>query len=1593
MKRMSRVVVTVLVMAAAAVSAAGQESGKVALSQKSLTQAAKLYRQIVDAREVLAVELQTMRTDAATHNGHKPGPGMATFRLWMDDAADGDDVQMTLRHAGAAWRSGYTVVPAWAQSTMQEWRGYHHGNGAGCVWRFGVTHEVDTTDLRLRDGKLIGRATCTYRLNRTDDERFPPGEAVNWWDRFVGVGLSIPRKQAYDMDARILDDSHVLELVLDGGIHWKPKKSKKKGRGKVEATRRPIFLRLSLPATRLSPVWVQTPTWNGGFHEGDASGLTLKDGKLSGTLVVYIHGDGWMPVRGSHPPRKLVFKIDGTLKHNQLDGKYTATGDMGDYDGTLIGKGGPAVVGTYRSSGDLDAAAGVFRGYVVDDPAPLKDRLSQIKPLPEDPAAAGQQIVDTLNALAHEVRAMQLAVEKFPLPLEEAMLQTACAEPMLGTAQPQELLACLDRTASAVTKATVADRPEAILTSADRPDSPSVGTVELQADADGVCMLPEKDDGQWYHVGQWHAAGPFGQRTGVEHNDAAVQEVVCVPSLKLHQPTDRIGASIANPPAVGWVAVKPGGARLRQPWGKAGFYNRFRGEVWYASATLRSPREQTVWLALEGLEQTKVWVDHRLIWSSEETAYRCRQRGRKMVPVKLREGENSLLIRTNRDRRPSWVEVAIRLGKPETPRQDAPSGKLPDRPSPDIYPSATPPLVWDIDKGINVAWSNAALGGRSRPLVVGEALFLSKAPGSLVRVDPASGKAMWKNDFGLDADDSDEARLAKANQRAKSMGIREFKGLGSIGVTAPVSDGTNVYVHNELGQLGAFDMSKRLWTLKTGLSKAKVHCIDGRVIVEGETTNNWELPEEIRKIAEQSPKKRFPATGVLVVSAEGKVLHRYTTPGEFAGDASFLLAAATGENATVVLHTSPGMLYNVLEGRPQGRFAIDYPGPGDADWKSGGQTIGSRGGRAFRACVAGQTAFLATQEQTMAVRLWKSGKDLAHAHKWESNYEHSGFGSFTAPSVATRKHLFSVWPVLERGPHCPDARIEIHVQDAQTGRPLARLKPALENVVQTCPSPVIAGKYLFTTGPGGGSHGGHTTHSQIVVTTADDQLQLVSRNLVPMGSRAPVFLGGRMFLRSGRGLVCVQVSGKQGETYQQKVLADTVLTEIGTRPMIGDPKEIQPLATLLTGPGVPLGRLMDGRATDNWLAAGPFTKGTFRRGQIAALSPVAGEKVTLEGQSDELEIVSREFAAMDPPRFAAQYSLQGTGEIVPVFSTSVDPRVVSGREKGTGLLLAVLDNREQNVVIPALKANGVRQFLGGQELKADEPLLLSPGQYPYAVVVTPDYYHVEQEKIYPPIDVLKAREKKLLNTKVWPETWKVVGPLPPESKPLGADELKTIPEKITIGDREFPVYDFEPVDGVVYLTALLDVREGQKPDSKTAPKTMKIGTPSNAYAMAEINAPQDGVLYITAGADWFMRWTLDGEVVYDRLKSGNAAPPTEIKAHPFAIPLSKGKHVLAVQVKPGSRGWSFTAVGGFVAEDSDAIKALRVPSRIKPAEPNFKFAPAFKIVPHPMKRQRLWLSRIAARKDRLRAVIDGLPGSNEAKAAAGMLDLLEKEAK
>ena len=1412
---------------------------------------------LADHARLLEIRRQLLCDLDKRHKADSQAAPTCDLHLFLDEGADGQEMQVVLRQRAGRWATTYATVPAWYQGTMQEWRSFHLANGAGAAWRPTINFPGDAAGLRLDAASLSGPLKMQFLLDQTLDEKHPPGTKVSWWDRFVAVGNTIPRQQTYVIDAAVNNDAYLFDIVLEGGVQWDSKLIGGKG---TSVAIRPIFLRVQVPSTRFTVTRISTPTWNGGYHEADATDLRMDGGRLTGSLLVLLHQDGWVPFGGGktlqHDPVIVRFEIDATLKHHALAGTfkaamggsykglhYTKGGDPAmathfpetKYEGVVRGRGGRAVIGRYRSEGDLGTRVGRLDGMVLDDPAPLDQQL----PLP--PA-------EKINDLLHQIRALHLALQHYPLPIDEAMAQMDTAAPAWPDNPDAAALEAYCRGAAALLDKVLSPSAAPVQRWRETSiDSPSLGATALPA-TDGIATFDAKAG--WHFIADWQILGPFEQRIGLEADTAFIPDIVPVDGLGYSQATDRFGAKRADAPASQWRPAKFDTPRISPPDQKKGFYTRFSGQVWYATAQLRNEGAGKVWLSLESGDFAKLWINGKLVWADSEKPWRYRARGVTIVPVDLQAGPNQLLARIHRDRMPAWMRLAINAKEPAVPLPK-PQPPLPPVHNAWVFPDATPPLAWDIDKGTNVAWRRADLAGNSRPLVHGDALYVTSAPDKLHCIDPATGEIRWSADAGP----------------------------AGTALTEPVTDGKNIYMH--AGNAACFDPTgKRLWSVPTRLGKARIFVHGDRLVLEGEAP------------AERGKSK---TVGIVILdTADGTEKARFAIPGGYDNDVTQLLTFGP----VAVLASCTGAIVNLSAGTVQSMMDVEFPSEGQ---QAGGQVIGPASGRSYATSFNGTTLFMTSQAQSAAVRVW-AGHDgkLGYSQLWESNYEHGGFGSFVAPCIATDKHVFTWMPILERGPHCPDARLELHVQDAFTGRPLARLKPALENAVQHEVLPAIAGGYIFCTDSGGGSHGGLQGNGQIAIATADQDIQLVCRNLIDIGTRvAPVFAGGRMFLRSPKALTCIAVTTDEGKRYQAQRLAETVLAEVGGPPVLATPRQIQPAADIVPGPNVPIGKLIDGRATDHWIGAGPFeTLGSDAA--LAALRPQVGSEIRAGGKSLRFQALSREHAFNDPPLFGRVFQLQGTGDLIPTFSTRVDPRCVSG-PNGSGLLYTVLDNARDRYVVPALRANGVTMWLAGHEVRNGEPLHLPPGLFPLLVRVTPDYYKADTSTAPAAVAVVKALDAGAIDRLAWPKTWQVIGPLPPDAAPLQPEQLRDVPRNLKIGDRAFPPFEF-PADGdMVNLMALADLPPDTKPDIANAPKARPVGAPAVAWAFAAIDCPADGFLYISASADWFMRWHLDGQVVYDTLRDGNGAAANDVNAHPFAVPVTKGRHMLAVQVRPGSK--------------------------------------------------------------------------------------------
>jgi len=1497
------------------------------------------FRYLLNKRDALAAAL-----------GKQPIPQELLLRF--DEGADRDDVWVTLRRADGAWREAYAEVPGWLQATMKDWRAYYHGNYTHGCWRPNQHYAVDTAALTLDDRHLSGAMGVAYKLDWPFLSRNPPGEYVQWWDKFIPGGNTLPRRVDYTVRADVRADSCLLDLVLDGGVYWDSTfvTNSKTPAAPRTVARRPIFLRLQAPGSRFASATVKTPSWVGGFHEADTTGLKFADGHLTGALIVFLHQDGWSPWGGGkhtqHEPIAVHFEVDAKLERNELTGRYTASfgGELkgksynprGDdsvdvtlpdtrYDGAIRGCGGKRVVGRYAATGDFGEQVGVVDGMLLDDRRPVREHIEQTD---------GEITVEKIGAVLHQIRALHLALQHATLSFEEAWLQTDRAAP--ASAGIAEYLDLARRMIDAL-QPPAATPPVAKAETAG--ESPSFGAQPAPVEGDFQNVLPAGADG-WLFLTRWRVLGPFEQRSGLEHDTALAPDLVVLPDAVYRQPRDRFGLNVDSVSTQCWQTVVCSDMRLGAPWERAAFFVRYVGQVWYGAASLRSDRPRTVWLSLEANDFAKLWVNDRLVWTDTERAWRYRPFGRSFVPVALVAGDNRILARIHGDRQLSWLRLALTAREPATP---APAPAQPASATPHFFPDAQPPLAWNIAKGINVAWRNAELGGATRPTVVGDAVFVTGGAGALFCVDAATGKTRWSRGG------QDESASAGGRGAPPPFG-------------AAVSDGKRIAFLSG-GSLGCYDPAgSQLWTNATQLTQARLQVCGTRLIVEGQAAGG------------ERPRGAGPTVRALAFdAATGREAWRRDLPGAqnrdgltlTAGNGTFYLSG-TG----ALLDPATGELLPALDGE------MELTG-------KDGAPVRDVTAEPYRIYAGAGMLYLTSEARHLAMRLWTRDGKLGWAQAWESNYGSSGFGNVPAPGMATDRYLFTWHSSLAHTPHSPDPRAEVNVQDARDGRWIARRKPVMDDLYSygalNLSMPVVAGNYLFLLG--GRSD---NSRNRMAVVSADDRLRLVARQDVEPGTtKPPVFAGDRMFLRSPQSLLCVAATTPEGRQYQKEELARTMLREIGREPRPAIPLEIAGLDRVDAIPPGPPGKLLNERPTEFWIGAGPFPAGILGdAAALAALRPVTGAVFF----SKSFAPLSREFAYNEPPAYIRTSELQGTGDITPRFNSRVNPQCVSG-PTGAGLLYTVLDNVRDRVVLPVLARKGIAQWLGGQALEPGVPLHLAPGLYPYLVRVDPEFYQPEEQEILPPVNVTNALAKGALRDVGWPKNWQVLGPVPPRATPLTARQLCEMPETVVVDGWTYPLFSF-PVAGFnVNLGCLVNTPFGEAPDYSAS--FVRAGQPITAYAFASVECPADGYLYMTASCESAMRWYVDGVSVYDRFQAGNGADPNDLNAHPFAVRVTRGRHWVVVQVRPGAAGWSFCSAGGFSEKRGDQLAEFRVESKMKILPPDFRLQPCFQEIPHPPTLRELWLDRVRDNAGRLDAVGRDLPDTRESRQAAAMLERLK----
>ncbi len=155
----------------------------------------------------------------------------------------------------------------------------------------------------------------------------------------------------------------------------------------------------------------------------------------------------------------------------------------------------------------------------------------------------------------------------------------------------------------------------------------------------------------------------------------------------------------------------------------------------------------------------------------------------------------------------------------------------------------------------------------------------------------------------------------------------------------------------------------------------------------------------------------------------------------------------------------------------------------------------------------------------------------------------------------------------------------------------------------------------------------------------------------------------------------------------------------------------------------------------------------------------------------------------------------------------------------------------------------------------------------------------------------------------WPTQWTVFAPLGLHDELAEPSQLLQVPDSLRLIDRTGGTIDKREVAG-----RRIEVTPGRVVDlveffGRQQPKNV-------AYVFMEMDSPQQQVITIGFGADWWLQGWMNGEEVLNTTDSnGNVAFPISMTNHTVDVPLREGRNVFALRFMTGS-GTSTLALGG-----------------------------------------------------------------------------------
>jgi hypothetical protein len=805
--------------------------------------------------------------------------------------------------------------------------------------------------------------------------------------------------------------------------------------------------------------------------------------------------------------------------------------------------------------------------------------------------------------------------------------------------------------------------------------------------------------------------------------------------------------------------------------------------TWYATATYVSERPWRTWLGVQIEWDGRLWVNDSLVWRPDKlhTPHRMA-----VVPVDFVAGTNRITVCVsprptsdgNSGKLGPWIykygeraygSAAVWLsrgGEPRKPEvvaaQRAKEDKADlERPAPGIrgrrgdgsarYPDATPPLAWDLEKGINVRWKAELPTDDAEAVVVGDKLFVTTFEGELACLDANTGKELWRRRPEVKGTPPpDRAKYPPPGSFASYTPARRWKTPDRTATAnaptantpalkrsclTPLASKDRVWMHDPAGVVACFDHGGApIWAravpaqtprFTTGAGTyIPVHLFSpthpatvGKKLVGA--VGEGMAAFDIETGAQPWRRERLDYNGHFAVMDLGDGPSRQL----ILLSSCEVLDAANGD--TLIPRCAPLMPDSACQPVVEGRIAY------------------------FNACSSAVRFWHDEKGNLRHELLWDSPTDIRKRQACQNHGNHAGapdpdfFGQSTGASPPT--------PVLYNGTlfvHLAEPNtimrghqnsMRLQTYDAATGCAVAQRYALLMNGMRPASSAVVAGGYAFLPDEGCTMPYNYINFPQgipmIAIVTAEDQPRRISESRGLASLAPPTFAGRRMYMAGSDEVVCIERPEALGDKFSDHELAvlKTVFftREIGKEPNADTEMTIEPPAFLKVGNDVPVVALKPSSTPSPWIFAGPFfvDKATdvFQdRGGAGAIQPEAGMTVsytTTNGNHGEATFVllDDKDAASGGLGDSTRKKIIDRGYAGALRNAKLEGAIncatATGRKYNTTCyaytVLEVGEACTYKIEVLGAKLRSYDLYMAGKPVQNDSVVRLKPGRYPF----------------------------------------------------------------------------------------------------------------------------------------------------------------------------------------------------------------------------------------------------------------------------------------